>query len=143
MRKPGLREVKEPVPEVTQHKCGTGGIQALDCLIPKPVLSTTPQGLSKGSKGSSTHHCRKLLGTQMNPGSGGMRWVGAPARWRDVGTCSWRGEGVAMREGIPGGGKFKGKGLDAGRLYLSCQWLRSRAKVVTEPWDLTWPSGMC
>lgn len=48
-----------------------------------------------------------------------------------------------MREGIPGGGKFKGKGLDAGRLYLSCQWLWSRAEVVTEPWDLTWPSGMC
>lgn len=38
-------------------------------------------------------------------------------------------------EGIPGGGKFKGKGLEVGQLHLSWEWLLSRAGVVAEPWD--------
>lgn len=45
------------------------------------------------------------------------------------------GRGCGGVEGIPGGGKFKGKGLEVGQRHLSWEWLLSRAGVVAEPWD--------
>lgn len=68
MRKPRLREVKEPAPGVAQHKRGTGSARVLGRLSPKPVLSVTLRASRRAQNGSLP----KPGGSQ---GSCGMWWV--------------------------------------------------------------------